>query len=273
MVISKKKKNKTYKRNTSRRSKVKSKKDLNRFVVFFEIIRGFIFKNLVKTFLFLGVFLLVMIILIGEMSSDNNNLNFNRQLQTSLISQLQGQVSNLQSLISRRQTCRDTPWKPLEGNVCRGVEYEKTTTACGGFSPPEYIETVGSAICCDGYEAEKMLPCPGGNIFLENTSRSNWPGVRLIATRSDCKGFRKCQFFPDPSKYHAKVDAETGDYEKEDNGNVIIEKNCKESVKVGECNKGCGGGERTVSTKFKNCVVLEYNEFCNMDSCFSESVN
>jgi len=255
----------------TKKKKNAPRKSKNLFKVFFQGIQSLVFENPIITLVSLFLFLAVFGVIIIQFSSKSSEQFFNSTLQTSLISSLRDQINSYNSQINKLTRCKNS-WAPREQDVCRGVFYEKTNSACSGLNPPK-IETYGSAICCNGYESDKMLPCLGADIFLNNIPKSDWTGVKLVATEDDCAGFGRCQFYPDPANYHAKVDQKNGGYLREDNGNIIIEKNCKVSRTISACNKDCGGGERTINDKLTNCTTAHTIELCNLTPCFNESVN
>lgn len=194
-------------------------------------------------------------------------------LQTSLVSQLSENIGSKQAAIARRQACISTPWIPEEKNICKGTIYDKTSPQCVGLGGPSRIETVGQGVCCNDYESNKMKACLGADIFLENIPKNSWQDVSLVATEADCYWGVKCQFYPDPTKYHAKINESTGEYFKDDDGNIIIEKNCTPKVTTSDCDKDCGGGSKTILTRLANCTHVKTLEYCNLQPCFTEIVN
>jgi len=203
----------------------------------------------------------------------SESVSVNDALQTSLVSQLSANIGSKKAAIAKIQACISTPWVPEEKNVCKGTIYNKTSSQCVGLGGPNKIKTAGQGVCCNNYEPDKMKACLGADIFLENIPKNSWQDVSLVATEVDCRLGVKCQFYPDPANYHAKINESKGEYYRDNNGNLIIEKNCTPKVTISDCDKDCGGGNKTILTRLANCTHIKTSEYCNLQPCFTETVN
>ncbi len=206
---------------------------------------------------------------------------FNRggvYLETSILSDLKNKITHwgekikeLQGKIDDRKKCtEDEFWQEATTDVCNYWLYTQHNNHCRKFNVPTERIAIGTKICCEGnvYEKnkDKLVSCDGADVFFDPKKIYQ---ASVVKEKGFC-GLQVCQFYPKEG-FHLKVD-KNGNVLTDENGEVIIEKDCEESYTVSACSKQCGGGERVKTMMTKYCIEVEFTEPCNLQPCQIESI-
>jgi hypothetical protein len=224
------------------------------------------------------IVLVFFIIFIGGILSKNTFRQLSlggylgNSLQTSLISDLTNKINDLTAKISDRKKCtEDRYWKDSVKDVCNYYLYQQENKHCAKFKVPTTRVAIGERQCCNdnavyqGDNKDKLVACPGADIFFK---KSLMHDTKVVPTKDWC-GLGVCEFYPG-NGFHAKLN-EDGSIAYDEEGNIILEKDCKATQEVSPCSKPCGGGERIRTIQTKNCLKMKTPELCNPEPCVQET--
>jgi hypothetical protein len=197
---------------------------------------------------------------------------FGRNIQTNLLGDLTNKIRTLTAKIDDRKQCtEDKYWKPLPTEVCNYYLYQQENKHCAKFKVPTTRVAIGEKQCCrdnavyKGDNKNKLVACPGADIFFKQYKMHD---TKVVPTKDWC-GLGACEFYPG-NGFHAKLN-EDGSIAYDEEGNIILEKDCKATQEVSPCSKPCGGGERIRTIQTKNCLKIKTPELCNPEPCVQET--